>query len=101
MAVHANHTLLEDSYFGTGHGASIGSMCDETITNLTVRNMTFRSTTSGCKIKTNSNCHGHVYNVNYHDIVMYDVHMPIDIDQFDDSDYEGKGLRVTSELCAD
>ena len=49
VAVHANHTLLEDSYFGTGHVASIGSMCNETITNLTVRNMTFRGTSSGCR----------------------------------------------------
>ena len=49
IAVHANHTLLEDSYFGTGHGASIGSMCNETITNLTVRNVTFRGTSSGCR----------------------------------------------------
>ena len=84
IAVHANHTLLEDSYFGTGHGASIGSKCNETIANLTVRNMTFRGTTSGCSTKSIANCHGHVSNVSYQDIVMYDVQQPINVDQLYD-----------------
>eukprot|EP01052_Picozoa_sp_SAG31_P048835 SAG31_NODE_10404_length_1142_cov_1.204219_1_plen_307_part_00 len=82
VAVHANHTLVEDSYFGTGHGASIGSMCDESITNLTVRNMTFVGTTSGCKIKAHPNCHGHVWDTKYQDIVMHDVQLPINLDQY-------------------
>ena len=30
IAGHANHSLVEDSYFGTGHGASIGSLCSST-----------------------------------------------------------------------
>ena len=81
VAVHANHTLVEDSYFGTGHGASIGSMCDESITNLTVRNMTFVGTTSGCKIKAHPQCHGHVWDIKYYDIVMHGVQLPINLDQ--------------------
>jgi len=28
IAGHANHTLVENSYFGSGHGASIGSLCN-------------------------------------------------------------------------
>ena len=82
VAVHANHTLVEDSYFGTGHGASIGSMCDESITNLTVRNMTFVGTTAGCKIKAHPKCHGHVWDIKYYDIVMHDVQLPINLDQY-------------------
>eukprot|EP01051_Picozoa_sp_SAG22_P004325 SAG22_NODE_229_length_14598_cov_13.257052_6_plen_980_part_00 len=81
VAVHANHTLVEDSYFGTGHGASIGSMCDETITNLTVRNVTFVGTTSGCKIKAHPGCHGHVFDIFYENLVMTDVALPIDLEQ--------------------
>ena len=38
IAGHANDTLVEDSYFGSGHGASIGSLCDSYIRNFTVRN---------------------------------------------------------------
>ena len=100
VAVHANHTLLEDSYFGTGHGASIGSMCNETITNLTVRNMTFRDTTSGCRIKTyaTKNCRGHVYNVNYHDLVMYDVQDPINVDQFYESGHHPGPYRSSVQI---
>jgi hypothetical protein len=41
VAVHANGTLVEDSYFGSGHGASIGSLCDDWITNVTFRNISF------------------------------------------------------------
>lgn len=41
VAGHANHTLVEDSYFGSGHGASIGSLCNSYITNFTVRNCSF------------------------------------------------------------
>ena len=48
VAIHANHTLVEDSYFGTGHGASIGSICDSWVTNVTVRRTTFDGTTAGC-----------------------------------------------------
>lgn len=32
IAGHANNTLVEDSYFGSGHGASIGSLCGSYIT---------------------------------------------------------------------
>ena len=34
VAVHANDTLVENSYFGSGHGASIGSLCDDWLRNV-------------------------------------------------------------------
>ena len=89
VAVHANDTLVEDSYMGTGHGISIGSMCDESITNLTVRNITFYGTTAGCKIKahpindkTKKPCSGHVWDISYTNLTMHGVALPIDLEQF-------------------
>ena len=58
VALHANHTLVEDSYFGTGHGASVGSCCDVWLHNLTVRNVVFNGTTAGMRIKTHPKCAG-------------------------------------------
>ena len=87
VAFHANHTLVEDSYFGTGHGASIGSLCDAWITNVTVRNVTFHATTAGARIKTKPKCAGRVWDVTYEHLTMTDVKLPFDIDMF----YPGHG----------
>ena len=70
IAGHANHTLVEDSYFGTGHGASIGSLCDSYITNFTVRNCTFVGTTAGARIKSHPGCAGHVWDVRYENLTI-------------------------------
>merc|ERR1719337_316250 len=53
VAVHASHVLVEDSYFGHGHGASIGSCGSNTaLENITFRNIVFDNTEAGAKIKT-------------------------------------------------
>lgn len=103
VAVHANHTLVEDSYMGTGHGISIGSMCDESITNLTVRNITFYGTTAACKIKAHPTddkskkpCSGHVWGVTYADLRMHDVKLPIDLEQF----YAWKGTKKPKSMVS-
>ena len=82
VAVHANHTIVENSYFGTGHGASIGSLCNDYLANITFRNITFHRTTHGARIKTDSNCSGHVTDVFYEDLSMYDVAQAIDVSEF-------------------
>jgi len=87
VAVHANDTVVEDSHFGSGHGASIGSLCDDWIRNVTFRNITFRGTTSAARIKSHPNCTGHVWDVKYEDLTMYDVGQAIVLTQF----YEGTG----------
>ena len=56
IAAHANNTLVENCRFGTGHGASIGSLCDVWLTNITFRNISFDGTTSGAKIKVHDGC---------------------------------------------
>ena len=82
IAGHANHSLVEDSYFGTGHGASIGSLCGEWLTNITFRNITFHGTTCGCRIKSHAGCGGRVWDVKYQDLTMYDLAQTIDLTQF-------------------
>ena len=65
VAGHANNTLVEDSYFGSGHGASIGSLCGSYIRNFTVRNVSFHGTTAAARIKSHPACGGHVWDVTY------------------------------------
>ena len=82
VAMHANDTIVEDSYFGTGHGASIGSLCNDWLTNIIVRNVTFRGTTAGARIKSHPNCGGKVWNVTYQNLTMHDVAQAIVLTQF-------------------
>ena len=63
IAGHANHTLVENSVFGAGHGASIGSLCNDWLTNITFRNISFNGTTAGARIKSHPGCSGKVWNV--------------------------------------
>eukprot|EP01103_Thecamoeba_quadrilineata_P002312 TRINITY_DN12288_c0_g1_i1.p1 TRINITY_DN12288_c0_g1~~TRINITY_DN12288_c0_g1_i1.p1 ORF type:complete len:390 (-),score=34.36 TRINITY_DN12288_c0_g1_i1:110-1279(-) len=54
VAVRANssHILVENCYFGYGHGASVGSLDDgEYVHNVTFRNIVFVNTTNGARIK--------------------------------------------------
>ena len=81
VAVHANNTLVENSYFGSGHGASIGSLCGDYLTNITFRNISFHETTTGARIKTDANCTGHVSYVEYKDLTMHDVRQAISVSQ--------------------
>ena len=87
IAAHANDTLVEDSYFGTGHGASIGSLCNSWLRNITFRNISFRGTTAGCRIKSHPGCAGHVWDVTYEGLTMEDVTDPITVTQY----YDGPG----------
>ena len=87
IAAHANDTIVEDSYFGTGHGASIGSLCDDWLRNITFRNISFHGTTAGARIKSHPKCGGRVWDVTYEGLTMQGVETPIDLTQF----YDGSG----------
>jgi hypothetical protein len=87
IAAHANDTIVEDSYFGTGHGASIGSLCDVWLRNITFRNISFHGTTAGARIKSRPKCGGRVWDVTYEALTMRGVETPIDLTQF----YDGLG----------
>jgi len=82
VACHANDTLVEDSYFGSGHGASIGSLCNAYLTNLTFRNITFVGTTAGARIKSDPGCAGHLWNVWFENLHMTDVRQTIQVNQY-------------------
>ena len=88
--MHANDTLVENNYFGNGHGASISSLCDDWLRNITVRNTVFNGTTSGIRIKTHPKCAGEVKEVVYENLSMTNVETVLAIDMFyeDDGDQE-------------
>ena len=52
IAGHANDTLVEDCAFGTGHGASIGSLSSGITQNVTFRRITFNGTVQAMRVKT-------------------------------------------------
>jgi len=79
VAVHSNDTLIENCYFGTGHGVSIGNGW---LNNITVRNAIFRSTVQATRIKTHMGDVGVVSNITFENIEMYDVGWPFCIDMF-------------------
>ncbi|KAJ8613794.1 hypothetical protein CTAYLR_004892 [Chrysophaeum taylorii] len=96
VAVHANHTLVERSYFGHGHGASIGSLCDSWLTNLTVKDVVFNATTQAARIKTRPKCAGRVWAIRYENLAMIDVETPIVIDMFypDDGTHDVTTMKI-------
>eukprot|EP00727_Mastigamoeba_balamuthi_P012172 m51a1_g7578 putative polygalacturonase (462) ;mRNA; f:185262-186731 len=79
VAIHASKVRVEDCEFGNGHGASIGSLCTEVISDIVVRNVHFSGTTCGARIKTIPNCGGSLSNVFFQDLVMDNVKKSIHI----------------------
>jgi len=82
IAQHTNDTLVENCYFGDGHGASIGSVCSEKIQNVTFNKITFNKTTTAIRIKTDQGCNGFVKNIVYSNLEMYNVPTTIDITMY-------------------
>lgn len=77
----SSNVLVEDCYFGTGHGASIGSITDTVVTNVTFRNIQMNGTDNGCRIKTKSGyTGGSVSQIVFDKITMTNVKHPIVID---------------------
>eukprot|EP01084_Bolivina_argentea_P191456 328863_1 len=69
IAIHANDTLIENCFFGYGHGTSIGSLGDGSyIKNVTVNNCTYHETDDCCHIKVHPGSTGHLYDVRYTNI---------------------------------
>lgn len=66
IAFHANHTLVNDNYFGTGHGTSIGSLGVGTfLFNITVRDCMFDGTTQALRIKADCGSTGSLSGVTF------------------------------------
>ncbi len=61
-----------DCYFGTGHGASIGSYTAN-MHDILWEDITMEGTTSGIRMKTNTGRSGEVYNITYRNITMTNI----------------------------
>ena len=77
----SSNVLVEDCFFGTGHGASVGSITDSVVTNVTFRNIHMSGTDNGCRIKTASGYSGgSVSDILFENITMDGVGHPVVID---------------------
>lgn len=69
--------LITNCAFGSGHGVSIGSTVTDGITNLTVVNCTFNGTVNGIRMKAAQDASAIVTNLNYLNLSMTNVGLPI------------------------
>ncbi len=72
-----NDLLITNCVFGSGHGVSIGSGISEGITNLTVINCAFNGTHNGIRIKCSMGRSAPVKDLNYLNLTMTNVNLPI------------------------
>jgi len=79
IAFHGNDTWVEDSFFGRGHGLSIGSVVNGNhFRNITVRNSVMQGTTTGFRIKVKSNVkQARVHDVTLENVTLFNVHQSV------------------------
>jgi polygalacturonase len=77
---------VQDCFFGTGHGLSIGSWCNKGVRDMLSVRDTFVGTTSGIRMKAGRDRGGDVRDLVYQDIVMTDVQNPLYITSYYPSD---------------
>ena len=69
--------VISNCAFGNGHGVSIGSGITDGISNLTVINCSFNGTVNGIRIKASQDASGPATNLNYFNLSMTNVELPI------------------------
>jgi uncharacterized protein YccT (UPF0319 family) len=69
--------VISNCAFGTGHGTSIGSSISYGITNLTVINCSYNGTVNGIRMKCNQDASAPIKNLNYLNLSMTNVGLPI------------------------
>ena len=73
VAMHASDTLVEGCAFGSGHGASIGSLgLGTALQNITVRGCTFAGATTALRIKADNASSGFLRDVTFRDLALTD-----------------------------
>ena len=72
-----NDLLITNCTFGSGHGVSIGSSISVGVSNLTVINCTFNGNQNGIRIKCDMDNSAPVQNLNYFNLTMTNVNLPI------------------------
>ena len=75
VAAHASDLLVEDCTFGTGHGASIGSLGGDVgdLHNITFRGIVFSGTTQALRIKSDAGASGVLHDVYYENLSIHNV----------------------------
>lgn len=69
--------VISNCAFGSGHGVSIGSSVSQGISNLTVANCSFNGTVNGIRMKSPQDGSAPCTNLNYCNITMTNVGLPI------------------------
>jgi polygalacturonase len=69
--------VITNCAFGSGHGVSVGSTVTDGITNVTVINCSFNGTVNGIRMKCDPDASSLVTNLNYLNISMTNVQLPI------------------------
>jgi len=96
VAIHVSNVLIENCHFGSGHGASIGSISSGTYTNITVRGITFDGTVAGPRIKSDPGATGSISGVVYENITLSNVETGIIIDMFyDDGPNKTTSMKIS------
>jgi polygalacturonase len=96
VAIHVSNVLIENCVFGSGHGASIGSISSGTYKNITVSGVTFDGTEAGPRIKTDPGATGSISDVVYENLVLSNVQTGIIIDMFyDDGPTETTTMKIS------
>jgi len=98
VAMHANDTLVERMVFGTGHGASIGSLGPGTyLQNITVRDSSMTGGVQAIRIKADSDSSGFLRDVLYKNLTLKNCGMTIQITTDYGSEL-GSGSSSTMEI---
>jgi polygalacturonase len=96
VAVHVSNVLIENCVFGTGHGASIGSISSGTYENITFKGITFDGTEAGPRIKTDPGATGSIKGVVYESLTFNNVQTGIIIDMFyDDGPNKTTSMKIS------
>jgi polygalacturonase len=69
--------LITNCTYGYGHGVSIGSPTSGGVSNLTVMDCTFNNTEAGIRIKSDRDRGGYLHDLNYLNLHMTNVNVPI------------------------
>ncbi len=69
--------VISNCAFGSGHGVSVGSTVTDGITNVTVINCSFNGTVNGIRMKCDPDASSLVTNLNYFNLSMTNVKLPI------------------------
>ncbi len=88
VGIPSNHILVENMYFRSGHGISIGSDMSGNVTNVLFRNLTLDGTDKGPRIKSERGRGGMVANITYENLNVK-VGMGISISEYYNSGAEG------------